>query len=68
MQMSTPDLDILETFIDKYGIVDVLSGISYICGEKAEHIATNWQDTKTAKHWIKLSESIDKAGAKLPNP
>jgi hypothetical protein len=68
MQMSKEDLTTMELFIDKYGIVDVLSGLSYICGEKAEHVATNWQDAQTAKHWMQLASSIDKAGAKLVNP
>jgi hypothetical protein len=68
MQMSKNDLDILEAFIDKYGIVDVLSGLSYICGEKAEHIAHSWQDASLAKHWMRLAEAVDKAGVKITGP
>lgn len=68
MQMSKEDLEMLERYIDKYGIVDVLSGVSYICSEKATHAATNWQDIPLAKHWMRLCESIDRTGAKLENP
>jgi hypothetical protein len=55
----------LEFFIDKYGIVEVLSGISYICSEKAEHVAVNWQDTALGKQWIGLSAQVDSAVARI---
>jgi hypothetical protein len=41
----------LEAAVDGAGLSSVLMALSEICGEKAEHIATNWQDTKTAKVW-----------------
>jgi len=41
----------LEAQVDTCGLSSVLMALSEICGEKAEHIATNWQDAKTAKVW-----------------
>lgn len=41
----------LESLIDSTNLQSVLMGLSEICGEKAEHIRTNWQDTQTARVW-----------------
>jgi hypothetical protein len=41
----------IEALIDSCGLSSVLMALSEICGEKAEHIATNWQDATLAKHW-----------------
>jgi hypothetical protein len=64
MQVSKADIEMLEAFVDKYGIADVLSALSYICGEKAEHVSTNWQDAPLGKRWLKLAALIDLATAK----
>jgi hypothetical protein len=32
--------------------------LSEICGSKAEHIATNWQDASLAKDWATLEGRI----------
>ena len=41
-----------EKIIDHYGIDSIVSALSFICSEKSAHIATSWQDTKTAKVWM----------------
>lgn len=63
--MDQDDLRMLEAYIDRYGIVEVLEGISFICSEKAEHVSVNWQDTQLGKHWMKLSTLCDAAAAKV---
>jgi hypothetical protein len=48
----------IESYIDAAGIDAVLMAISEICGEKAVHIATNWQDAALAKRWATLEGAI----------
>ena len=61
--MSTRDLNKeellqLETLIDAVGIEAVLMGVSDICGEKADHIRTNWQDGALARRWDIVAGAI----------
>lgn len=51
----------LEALIDATSLLDVLTALECICGEKAEHIRTNWQDRITARHWDKASTVCGKA-------
>ena len=41
-----------------HGIESVLMALSEICGGKAEHIASCWQDTLLAKQWATLERAI----------
>lgn len=41
----------LEAMIDRHGLLHVITGLGLVCGEKAEHIRQNWQDSSTAKAW-----------------
>ena len=43
----------IEGYIDRFGLTTVLEHIEGICHEKAEHIATNYQDASGAKVWAK---------------
>jgi hypothetical protein len=63
--MTQQDLDILEKLVDAYGIAEVLSGLSKVCSEKAEHVAVEWQDTTLAKNWMKLSTKLDRVSANI---
>lgn len=54
----------IETLIDRYGLSTFLSILGYVCGEKSEHLATNWQDATAAKTWLQLSAEIDKLTAR----
>lgn len=47
-----------ELAIDKMGIESFLELVETICSEKAEHIATNWQDAGLARCWTKVAGSI----------
>jgi hypothetical protein len=41
----------LEGLVDASSLQGVLMALSEICGEKAEHIRTNWQDRGLARQW-----------------
>ncbi len=52
----------LESAIDgPRGLAGLLERISEICEAKAEHVAVNWQDEKTAKAWTKAARAVDRA-------
>jgi hypothetical protein len=51
----------LEALIDSCGLSPVLMALSEICGEKAEHVAVNWQDTALAKDWATAGNRISNA-------
>jgi hypothetical protein len=57
--LSEQQLTDLEALIDSRGIDQVLMAVSEICGHKAEHIATNWQDASLAKRWANLEGAVD---------
>jgi hypothetical protein len=52
------ELDALEALVDAAGIEAVVQGLSEICGAKAEHIASAWQDTLLAKRWATLEGAL----------
>jgi hypothetical protein len=41
----------LEAMVDKFGLQNVINGLSCICSGKADHIEENWQDKRLAKAW-----------------
>lgn len=53
--------EILEQLIDKHGLTHIVTGLSLVCGEKAEHLRVNWQDKVSAKVWDADSRTLDKA-------
>jgi hypothetical protein len=57
---NSPAILALESMIDTMGIGAVLIALAYVCGEKAEHLAVNWQDTSSAKDWTKRANSLEK--------
>lgn len=48
----------LEQMIDRHGLANVLEQIADICGAKAEHLRTNWQDTNAARYWDKAARAV----------
>lgn len=48
----------LEAMIDSEGITAVLTAIEAVCFEKGDHLRSNWQDEKAAKHWDKVGTRI----------
>ena len=63
--MNTQDRNLLEAMIDKHGLQAVVAEIATICGEKAVHIAENWQDPCTAKVWDKACNALSMARNRL---
>jgi hypothetical protein len=57
--MDAKERDMLEAFIDGYGLARVLECLTNICHAKATHIAVNWQDAPLAQIWIKAGMRID---------
>ena len=57
-KLTEQQLTDLEALIDSRGIDQVLMAISEICGDKAEHIATNWQDAVLAKRWATIEGAV----------
>jgi len=60
-EMDQTAMEQLEKMVDHYGLDEVLSKLSYICGLKAEHIAVSYQDAQTAKVWTWASSFLDRA-------
>jgi hypothetical protein len=50
---------------DAVGLSALLDAVAQIAFEKAEHIATNWQDASLAKQWEKAGGMIAKAASKI---
>jgi len=48
----------LESLIDAKGMQTVLETLAQIASEKADHIATNWQDLNLAKEWDRLAARL----------
>jgi hypothetical protein len=48
----------LEALIDQATLERVLAAISLVCADKAEHIATNWQDKNLAKAWARVGKAV----------
>jgi hypothetical protein len=49
----------LEALVDANSISEVLMALALVCFEKAEHVATNWQDKKLAKQWERAGAAIN---------
>ncbi len=45
------EIESLEKLVDGASLQGVLMALSEICGEKAEHVRTNWQDRGLARRW-----------------
>lgn len=50
--------ELLERMIDAEGLPRVVAMLAIIAGEKAEHVATNWQDARTAKSWERCASRL----------
>jgi hypothetical protein len=56
--LTSPEMYELEKLIDQRGIANVLMALSELCGAKAEHVASNWQDTILAKRWATIEGGV----------
>jgi hypothetical protein len=53
--------DSLEDLVDRSSLSDVLEALEGMCDEKADHVATNWQDRPLSKQWAKAARAIGRA-------
>jgi hypothetical protein len=56
------DVRQLEALIDKHGLETVLEFLRDICCDKAEHVATEWQDASLAKIWVQAAVDVHALG------
>lgn len=63
--VSGQGMDDIEDLIDKYGLEGICDAISHICGEKADHVRSTWQDEPMAKAWEKNAKLFDALTSKL---
>jgi hypothetical protein len=56
----SPEAEALERMIDASSVEHVLSLLSIICLEKADHIRSNWQDPSLARVWAGMSSKLDR--------
>lgn len=56
----------LEPLVDRTSLSDVVLALARVCNEKAEHIATNWQDAGLARVWDRAAGRLDKASVDMP--
>lgn len=63
----TPNAEALEALVDRMGLKGTVELLAIICGEKAQHIAVNWQDVKTAKTWAADARWLDITAAAIEN-
>lgn len=53
-------LELLESLLDRgFSVANVLDMLSEVCGEKAEHVRSNWQDDDLADQWIRFASFLD---------
>lgn len=50
-ELDAQEREALERMIDNTDIIAVMTALSEICGEKADHIEANWQDKPLARAW-----------------
>jgi predicted TPR repeat methyltransferase len=51
----------LEDLIDAHTLADVLEALVEIASEKADHLASEWQDQEQARRWKKAANAVMKA-------
>jgi len=63
--MSKEDKELLEMFIDRWGIYNIVSTLASICADKAVHISENWQDYRLARVWSRYERVLESILFKL---
>ena len=55
----------LELMVDRHGITGELWMLARVCADKADHLATDWQDETSAKQWEKRMAKVESLATKL---
>ena len=56
---------ILEAIIDDLSLNVLLAKLANICLDKAEHVATNWQDKPLAERWEKRGKTLSALSVRI---
>ncbi len=59
------DQDLLNEFMQKYSLVEIIDGLDTLCQERASYEAEELSDTTRAKHWMWQSSLLKVFGSKL---
>jgi len=49
----------IEEIVDRFSMSTVISMLSEVASDKAEHIRANWQDKSLARKWESLQKVLD---------
>ena len=55
----------LEALVDTHGLHAVVAELAGICGAKAEHVRSNWQDAVLAQVWERYARALDRTAARV---
>ncbi len=55
----------LEQFVDKHGLLHVITALDLMCTEKAAHIRASYQDEPLAKNWDRAANALYTASSKI---
>lgn len=61
--LTQAEREALEFLMDAAGVAPIMEALSEICGEKAEHIESAWQDRPLARRWNEVCGVIGCASA-----
>ena len=59
--------DDLEQTVDRVGLDTLFALLAEICQDKADHVASTWQDQGLAQAWVQDARFIEHAATKLQN-
>jgi hypothetical protein len=65
LEDNSPAMIELEKLVDKVGLRNVIYGLAYIAGQKADHLRSNWQDEAAAQAWEADARKLDTFALKL---
>ncbi len=57
--------DQLEQLIDSYTLAEILTLLTEVCHEKADHILSNWNDENLAHCWTDAARQIDNVATEV---
>ena len=57
----------LESLVDKHGLLEIVVALELICMDKADHIATNWDDKPLEKAWRKADSAFHNLAVQIQN-
>lgn len=61
------DVIALEQLVDRYSLAMVVEGLVAICGAKAMHVRSTWQDEPMAKDWERDARTLDRIVSHIRN-